>query len=271
MKRFLIIILIISIQLKAIGQNKELISKAINNQNIERIDSIAKKLNYKGGDIIKVFAIFTVNEKGEIKNVKARGPHRLFEQEAIRIVKLIPNLDPKEFKNGIKEMKYSLPINFVIETDKEKKKRLKKEKQIVKKKTEFNEKHSIINLTISDKDIYPFDFVEIIPITIDCNPKSEKEILKKCVENSVTSHVNKTFNAGLAYKLGLKSGLYKIYVSFIISISGEIVNITTEGNNKKLNDEAIKVINRLPKMTPGMINGKIVNVKYSLPIVLLVN
>lgn len=129
MKRFLIIILIISIQLKAIGQNKELISKAINNQNIERIDSIAKKLNYKGGDIIKVFAIFTVNEKGEIKNVKARGPHRLFEQEAIRIVKLIPKLDPKEFKNGMKEMKYSLPINFVIETEKERKLREKKEKR----------------------------------------------------------------------------------------------------------------------------------------------
>lgn len=129
MKRLIIICLILLIQNKTIGQNKNLISNTIKNQNIERIDSIAKKLNYKGGDVIKVFAIFTVNEKGEIKNVKARGPHKLFEQEAIRIVKLIPKLDPKEFKNGMKEMKYSLPINFVIETEKERKSREKKEKR----------------------------------------------------------------------------------------------------------------------------------------------
>lgn len=269
MKNFIIISFLLFSQSKIIGQNTELISNAIKNQNIERIDSIARTLNYKGGDIIKVFAVFTVNENGEIKDVQARGPHRLFEEEAIRILNLIPKLDPKEFENGMKEMKFTLPINFQIETDKDKKKRLNKENQIVKKRSEIN--NNLINLTLNDSDIYQFDLVEIIPITIDCNPKSEKEILKKCVENSIASHVNRTFNAGLAHKLGLKSGLHKINVSFIISINGEIVNIIAEGNNEKLNNEAIKVINRLPKMTPGMINGKTVNVKYSLPIVLLVS
>lgn len=271
MKKLIIISLLLLLQSEIIGQNTELISDAVKNQNIERIDSIARKLNYKGGDVIKVFTIFTVDENGEIKDVIARGPHILFEEEAIRIVNLIPKLDPKEFKNGMKEMKFTLPINFQIETDKEKKKRLNKEKQIVEKRTEFNEKHSLINLIINDEDIYQFDQVEIIPITIDCNSKSEKEILKKCFEKSISTHVNRTFNAGLAYKLGLKPGLYQINVSFIISINGEIINITTEGNNEVLNNEAIKVINRLPKMTPGMINGKNVNVKYSLPIALLVS
>ncbi len=271
MKKLIIISLLLLFQSKIIGQNTVIISNAIKNQNMERIDSIAKKLNYKGGDIIKVFAVFTVNENGEIKDVKARGSHRLFEEEAIRIVNLIPKLNPKEFKYGMKEMKYTLPINFQIETDKEKKNRLKKEKQNVKKRSEINENHPPINLTIKDVDIYLFDLVEIIPITIDCNPKLEKEILKKCVENSISSHVNRTFNAGLAYKLGLKSGLYKINVNFIIGINGEIVNIIAEANNKELNNEAIKVINRLPKMAPGIINGKAVNVKYSLPIALLVS
>lgn len=127
MKRFLTIILILLIQFKTISQNKEIISNAMKNQNIERIDSIAKKLNYKGGEIVKVFAIFTVNENGEIIDIKARGPHRLFEKEAIRIISEIPKLDPKEFENGMKEMKFSLPINFVIETEKERKSREKKE------------------------------------------------------------------------------------------------------------------------------------------------
>jgi len=50
---------------------------------------------------------------------------------------LIPKLDPKEFQNGLKEMKYSLTINFVIETEKEKKAREKKEKR--KKEKELTE------------------------------------------------------------------------------------------------------------------------------------
>ena len=260
MKKLIIITFLLLSQSKIIGQNTELISNAIKNQNIERIDSIARKLNYKGGDIIKVFTVFTVNENGEIEDVKARGPHILFEEEAIRIVNSIPKLDPKEFKDGAKEMKFTLPINFHIETANEKKKRLK-----------FIQKHVLKNVIINEEDIFHFDLVEIIPITNNCNPKSKKEILKKCVENSITSHVNKTFDAGLAYKLRLKYGLYKINVSFIIGINGEILNISAEGDNKKLNKEAIKVINRLPKMTPGMMSGKPVNVKYSLPITFLVS
>jgi len=129
MKRIITICLILLIQFKILGQNEKTISNALKNINIERIDSIAKKLNYKGGDVIKVFAIFRVNENGEIKDVKARGPHRLFEEEAIRVVKSIPKLDPKKFKNGMKEMKFTLPINFIIETERERKSRQKKEKR----------------------------------------------------------------------------------------------------------------------------------------------
>lgn len=137
MKRLIIICLILLTQNKIIGQNNDLISNAIQSHNVENIDSIAKQLNYKGGDIVKVFTSFTVNENGEIKDVKARGPHHLFEQEAIRIINLIPKLDPKEFQNGLKEMKYSLTINFVIETEKEIKARKKKEKR--KKEKELTE------------------------------------------------------------------------------------------------------------------------------------
>jgi len=137
MKRFIIISLILFIQVKTIGQNKELILNTIKNQNIERIDSIAKVLNHKGGTV-RVYTMFTINEKGEINNVKARGPHRLFEQEAIRIVNLIPKLDPKEFKEGIK---FSLPIVFVIETEKEKKSREKKEKRETEKELKKQSKN----------------------------------------------------------------------------------------------------------------------------------
>ena len=59
------------------------------NQNLNRIDSIAKVLKYKGGDKVLVHTQFTINEEGQIVNIKARGPHQVFENEAIRIIKMM--------------------------------------------------------------------------------------------------------------------------------------------------------------------------------------
>lgn len=126
-------------KVEVMKENNELVSEAIQKQNIEKFDSIAKVLNYKGGDIVKVFVRFTVTENGEIKDVKARGPHPLFELEAEKVVKLIPKLDLKKFKNGNKEMKFSLPINFVIQTEQERKAQARKEKR--KKERELKKRN----------------------------------------------------------------------------------------------------------------------------------
>ena len=126
-------------KVEVMKENNELVSEAIQKQNIEKFDSIAKVLNYKGGDIVKVFVRFTVTENGEIKDVKARGPHPLFELEAERVVKLIPKLNLKKFKNGNKEMKFSLPINFVIQTEQERKAQARKEKR--KKERELKKRN----------------------------------------------------------------------------------------------------------------------------------
>ena len=107
----------------------EIINKTIENHDKSRSDSIARALGYKGGDKIKVITIFQVNSNGEIHDIRARGPHKHFEEEAIRVVSEIPKLDPN---NNLKEgqsMKYTLPITFVIETDAEKKKRERKEQR----------------------------------------------------------------------------------------------------------------------------------------------
>lgn len=143
MKRLIFICLLLFIQAKTISQNKELILNTLKNQNIERIDSIAKILNHKGG-IVRVYTMFTVNDNGEIKNVQASGPHRLFEQEAIRIINMIPKLDPKEFKDGVK---ISLPISFMIETRNERIAREKNEKRNMEKELKkLSKKNSLPNI-----------------------------------------------------------------------------------------------------------------------------
>ena len=115
------------------SNNDKIINKTIENHDKSRGDSIARALGYKGGDKIKVFTIFQVNGNGEIHDIRARGPHKHFEEEAIRVVSEIPKLDPN---NNLKEgqsMKFTLPITFVIETDAEKKKRQRKEQRKKKK------------------------------------------------------------------------------------------------------------------------------------------
>lgn len=121
-------------------------------------------------------------------------------------------------------------------------------------------------IEINDSEIIPFDLIDNIPVTTDCNPKWEKEKLRKCFQNSITTHVNRKFNIDLASNLGLAPKIHKIITTFIIDKTGEIVNVHSEGSHSILNNEAARVISILPKMKPGMKDGKVVNVKYTLPI-----
>lgn len=63
----------------------------------------------------KVVVEFTVNENGKISDATVKESlHRLCDQEAIRLVKSMPDWTPGE-KNGVKTtQKYTLPIRFVL-------------------------------------------------------------------------------------------------------------------------------------------------------------
>jgi Gram-negative bacterial TonB protein C-terminal len=105
------------------------ISEKIKASDQTRFDSIAKSLKYKGGDQIKVNVLFTINEEGDIVDIKARSVHPEFEKEAIRVVSELPKMVPAEHNGKRISQKYALPLIFEIETEKEKKQRLKKEKR----------------------------------------------------------------------------------------------------------------------------------------------
>lgn len=110
--------------------DKKLMNQTIHEETDNSIfDSIAKVLGYKGGDAVRVSTMFTVNEQGKIVDIKARGPHPIFEQEAIRIIEAVPDMVPAEFNGKPISPRFSLPITFIIETAKQKRRRLKKEKR----------------------------------------------------------------------------------------------------------------------------------------------
>lgn len=53
---------------------------------------------------------FTVDKKGKITEVSAKGPNSEMEKEAVRIIKKLPRMLPGEQKGEKVAVKYSLPI-----------------------------------------------------------------------------------------------------------------------------------------------------------------
>lgn len=126
----LIIILTFLFSNIIIGQNDlSKISESFKNPNKNRLDSIARKLNFKGGETFKVMTIFTIDENGNIVDIKARSTHQAFEQEAIRVIKELPKMNPAILNGEKIRQKYSLPIVFKVETESERKSRERKEKR----------------------------------------------------------------------------------------------------------------------------------------------
>jgi protein TonB len=110
----------------------------------------------------------------------------------------------------------------------------------------------------------PFAIIEDVPVYPGC--KGNKAQLRACLQEKITKHVNRKFNSDLASDLGLAPGVKKIFVMFKIDKTGNIADVMARAPHKRLQEEAIRVVKLLPKMTPGKQRGRPVGVKYSLPI-----
>ena len=111
----------------------------------------------------------------------------------------------------------------------------------------------------------PFISIEHVPTFPGCE-KGDNEKKRKCMSDKITKHVQRRFDKDLAGELGL-TGVQKIYVMFKISKTGEIIGVESRAPHQRLQEEAERVINLLPKMKPGKQRGVPVNVQYSLPII----
>ncbi|MFD1293768.1 M56 family metallopeptidase [Lutibacter holmesii] len=114
-----------------------------------------------------------------------------------------------------------------------------------------------------------FATIEDVPVYPGCEGTNEE--LRLCLQENITKHVGANFNSDLANSLGLDAGTKRIFVMFKIDEEGKIAEVKARAPHKALVEEAKRVINSLPKMIPGKMEGKPVAVKYSLPIAFKVN
>jgi len=71
-------------------------------------EAIAKKISGR------VSILFYIDKEGYVDNIRTKGPSPILENEAIRIISLLPKLKPGRHNGEPIKMPYSIPINFKL-------------------------------------------------------------------------------------------------------------------------------------------------------------
>jgi len=245
--------------LKTNQERKTCMSDNISNHVNKNFNTdLAKTLGLIGRQRISV--IFKIGKDGDVFGVKSRAPHPALEEEAIRVIKTLPQFVPGKQKGHPVIVPYSLPILFEVNSDHDahKSQNIKSVEQIKALKKVYEE----------DQEGIPFSVVDVAPKHQDCQGNNE-ETDRACTTNAVNRFVNANFDTSLASKLGLK-GRQRISVIFKIDKNGNVIDPKSRASHPALEEEAIRVVKTLPQFIPGQHNGKLVNVPYSLPIIIQV-
>jgi len=141
------------------------------------------------------------------------------------------------------------------------------ESEFIKIEMKLDDIEEVVEDEYLEKDI-PFAIIEEAPVYPGCTGTKEEK--RKCLQEQITKHVSKNYRTEISQEIGLTPGKKKVYVVFKINKKGEITNIQARGPHVRLEKEAIRVVELLPKMTPGKQRSIPVSVSYTLPITLLV-
>ena len=124
----------------------------------------------------------------------------------------------------------------------------------------------LIPLPDYEPERVPFSGPEVGIVYPGCEKASSNEERKKCMATHISKFVGENFNNKLGKKLGL-DGINRIYVVFKINEEGKVKDIRSRAPHPQLEQEAIRIIKKLPVMQPATIENIPVSVNYSLPIV----
>ena len=127
--------------------------------------------------------------------------------------------------------------------------------------SESDSKENLNSTGLKSKTV-PYGTIEEVPIFPGCEDAEDK---RSCFNQKIQSHISKNFNYP---KEALEQGIEgKVSVMFTINSDGNIVDIEKRGSHQLLEAEVERIISRLPQMKPGKLEGKAVNVPYSIPVV----
>lgn len=194
----------------------------------ELIKFLTKNLNYpepmrKKALQGKTTVEFVVCSDGGICDVKIiNSAGRLFDEEAIRVIKMMPNWTPGEQAGQKVSSYYSLPISYVLDADEDSYK-----------------EHTLVPLFYADE-----------------------QVQFEGGEYAMQSFIDRNI------QLTAKRKSFSVLLEFDVSATGETSNIICETEmDKKIKQEAIRILKLMPKWKPAKLNGNNVDAKMKLAIV----
>ena len=109
----------------------------------------------------------------------------------------------------------------------------------------------------------PFALIEDVPLFPGCETVSKSK-RRDCFQNKMNRHIIQNFRyPEFAQKNGIQG---RVFIQFMIEKDGNISGIRSRGPHGSLERAAERIIEKLPKMTPGYVNGLPVRVPFSIPI-----
>ncbi len=112
------------------------------------------------------------------------------------------------------------------------------------------------------ESLVPFAVADQVPVFPGCENAVDNRV---CFNTMIQRHISKNFSYPVeAQKAGIEG---RVSVMFVIDRNGDVNHLQMRGPDKILEQEVRRIISKLPKMTPGMDKGKVVDVPFSIPIV----
>ena len=103
--------------------------------------------------------------------------------------------------------------------------------------------------------------IEEVPVFPGCENEKDK---RACFNDMMQKHIRKNFRyPELAQEMGIQG---RVNTQFVINNDGSIGAILKRGPHDELEKEAVRILSKLPKMTPGKQRGSAVKVSFAIPI-----
>lgn len=223
----------------------------------------AKKANIES----KVFCTFTIDEEGKITITEAKGKptsfKKVFENEAIRVLNLLPKFIPAKHNNKIVKVQAQYTVEFKLENT-----GIIRESEMVAYDPEYPVSVEVAEPAEEYLDeAIPFQVVEQIPLFEACKNVERKEQIN-CFQEEISNHIKKE----LKYPKEAKKDKIedRVITIFEFDKNGKVTNIQVKGKKSDykalFEAEAKRIIQTLPQFSPGLQRGKPVAVKYAIPI-----
>jgi len=137
--------------------------------------------------------------------------------------------------------------------------------------TETDQEEIVEEVEVMEEELdldVPFAIIEDVPLFPGCE-RVAKSQRRKCFQEKIQKHIIDNFRyPEIAQEMGIQG---RVFVQFMIGKDGRISGIRSRGPDKNLEKEAVRIIGKLPRMTPGKQRGRPVRVPFSIPVTFRLN